>query len=57
MMQQVINATHKFFNSLAPADFAKTILEKWTEHMEECISNRKHYFEKQPAMVFESDAG
>ncbi len=32
------------------------ILEKCMEQMEECISNRGYYFEKQPAMVFESDA-
>lgn len=47
-------ATNSFLKSLPVAEFEKIILKKWTERIEKCLSNRGHYFEKQPALDFKS---
>ncbi len=41
---------------LRPNRSHSSITEVNINTLEECISNRGHYFEKQPAMVFESNA-
>ncbi len=45
----------KFFTSLNSSVYAKTILQEWTERMQKFPVNCRHYFEKQPALLLESD--
>ncbi len=45
--QDVVTATTTFFNRLEEAKFHKTIEQKWSERMENCIRNDGWYFEKE----------
>ncbi len=54
--QEVVTASHTFFNSLSQADFEKIILMKWIERMNTCTQSRGQYFEKGPVTSSDSES-
>ncbi len=55
MDQDVVTATTTFFNRQEEAEFHKTIEQKWSERMENCIRNDGRYFEKESRQNCNSD--